>query len=149
MLFLAFAAEAAPVPCNFHHANGRYGGRVTAEYISPTQAAADEAKQAAAEMRPPGPTPPAGLLIFRVYRVAIEMADASMYVVVLERGGVEVLREEPEPRMSSGHATLGWTNSIAVEIPPGDGPLDVHVGDRVYASRCDWRLGEGGLVKVK
>lgn len=148
MLFLAFAAEAA-VPCNFEKSNGRYGGRATAEYVSPAEAQAAEAKQAAAEMRPPGPTPAAGLLIFRVYRVAIEMADASMYVIVLERDGAEVLREEPTPRMSTGHATLGWTNSIAVEIPPGDGPLDVHVGDKVYASRCDWRLDVGGLVKVK
>lgn len=151
LVFMAFAAEAAPVACNFKGSNGGYNGRVTAEYVTAAVVKMEEEKRAAAELRAPEPTSTAGRLVFVVYRPAIELADAKNYLIVLESAGVELLRYQPEPRVSVGKAMYGWTNAIVV-VPEGwtaEAPLDVHLADKVFATRCDWRVSAGVLTRAQ
>lgn len=145
LVLLAFQAEAAPSYCTLK------GGRVTAEWISGERAKADEAKHAAAEMRPPNPTPANGLLVFGISRVTIDAADASNYLVVLESGGVELLRLDPEPRVASPALGTMWANTIVVPVPDtwtAAAPLEVHVADKLFPKRCDWRVTAGELVRL-
>jgi hypothetical protein len=125
------------------------GGVATLTVQSPADAEADEAKHAAAEVRPPTPTPPGGRVLVDLQMPTIELADQHVWVVVVQHhDGPELARydRDPDPRGVGwsvpspipGMAST-WRNLLVVDLPePVQGPVHIRLANRATASTCDW-----------
>lgn len=127
-------------------------GRTTLEYMTGKQLAAEEAKRAQAELREPMATPIHGMLTFKVERSTIGLANGDNQVFVVESGGAQVVREEPEadvPNTPGAGIYRYWWNTFVVFLPDDAAfPLTVHAADKTLAQRCSFSVSWDGVVQL-
>jgi hypothetical protein len=148
LLFSPMAEAKAPQGC---WVPGRvpYVGRTDITFMTGPDAAADEAKRAAVEMRDPMPTPPGGWVFVKIARADIDAAAARNHTVVVAANGREVLRVEGDQHgIPEGPYTPAryWTSFMSVPIKSAEFPLTVYAIDKIMAHRCAWELSADGDV---
>jgi hypothetical protein len=127
------------------------GGVAMVDFQSPSAVAEDEAKHAAAEVRPPAPTPAGGRVLVDLRMPMIELADQHTWIVVVQRpDGSEAARYDraPDPRGVGWHVDgeglttpPSWRNLLVVDVPDASpAPLHVRLANRATASTCDWSV---------
>ena len=152
-MLLLLPAEAKKVPvCWIKTSKGIvYDGRTTVTFVSGEEAAAREAKRAAATMEPPLPTPKNGWVEVHIERLTIGLADLGNQVFVIEGAGQELLRREPEPDVANtpNRPLPWWWNTAIVPMPDEIAyPLVFWAADSVLAHRCGWMIEAPGARPV-
>lgn len=122
-------------------------GTATLTFISAEAAAADEAKHAAAEQRPPRPT--TAEVLIEIQAITVGDGDASNFVVTARQGDTEIARSaqerSPATVPSTPQGNPWWTNVLGMALPVAP-PVTIHLADKITARTCDWTINVAGGV---
>lgn len=150
MIAVVSANARDPLPSCWVRSGKSYRGRTWIDLIDGEEASAREAARAEAEMRPRDSTPIHGMVYLHVERSSIDLANASNQLIIIESGGQQIVRYEPEPDVAElpGGLYRYWWNTFVIPIPDdAQFPLTVHETDWALAHRCSWTIGWDGQIR--